>query len=84
MQKLIVSRDSYGKPRVWIEWKQRANFNEHEYIHNSLGKDGVHPLVYHDALYQLALDQIEPYETIEDMVKDLKIYYEHFKGELIK
>lgn len=84
MQGIIVTRDNFGKPRLWINFRQKANFNELEYLKNEMDKDGIHPLIYHEALVQYALDQIEPCNTIEDVARELKPYYEHFKGELTK
>ena len=79
MQGLIVHRDSYGKPRLWIAYRQKANFNVIEEIHNALDDNGVHPLIYLDALEELALSQIEPFETAEDLIKELKSYYKEIK-----
>lgn len=81
MQSIIVHRDSYGKPRLWICFRLKANYNVIDAIHEALVDEdgGVHPLVYTEALEQLALDQIEPYETADDLIKALTSYYKEIK-----
>lgn len=79
MQAIIVSRDSYGKPRLWVSFRKKADFNVIEEMHNAVNENGVNPLVYHDALVEMALSQTEPYETADDLIKDLKIYYKGIK-----
>ena len=81
MQSILVHRDSYGKPRLWINFRQKADYNVVEAIHKAIADDdsGVHPLIYTEALEQLALGQIEPFETADDLIKELKSYYEEIK-----
>lgn len=74
MYAMIVKRDSYGKRAVWITYKEHSEKKFRDYL-SDLG--ALHPLVYTQALYDVALSQVEPYKNLEEVADDVRVTYKY-------
>ena len=80
MYKLIVSRNSYGEPQLWINFKESSEEEVCDYLKDILNND-FKPLAYLYAVEQVAIDQIDPFQNKEEIANEIRIAYEYYKNK---
>lgn len=80
MYKLIVSRDRYSEPRLWINFKENSEKQVCDYLKDILTED-FKPLAYLYAVQQVAIDQIEPFQNKEEIANEIRLAYEYYKNK---